>query len=116
MREAGFDNTYDRGVAAYSGYERLVAPRAVSLEADGKTYNLRMIEMYNARFMTEEEFPQQVANSAFNNAERFFPMLSRDQLATMFGRLERETDEGWYQLMMLPAPPINSWATCLVTF
>jgi hypothetical protein len=47
----------------------------VSLEADGKTYNLRMIEMYNARFMTEEEFPQQVANSAFNNAERFFPML-----------------------------------------
>ena len=75
MREAGFDNTYDRGVAAYSGYERLVAARAVSLEADGKTYNLRIIEMYNARFMTEEEFPQQVANSAFNNADRFFPML-----------------------------------------
>lgn len=60
--------------------------------------------MYNARFMTEEEVTQQVANSALNNAERFFPMLSRHQLANMFGRLERETHKGWYQLMMCLAP------------
>ena len=60
--------------------------------------------MYNARFMTEEEVNQQVSNSALNNAERFFPMLSRNQLANMFGQLERETNKGWYQLMMLLAP------------
>ena len=60
--------------------------------------------MYQARFMTEAEVRQQVSNAALNNAERYFPMVTRHQLANMFLRLERETNKGWYQLMMCIAP------------
>lgn len=59
--------------------------------------------MHQARFLTLAEVRDITTTVALNNAERFFPMVNRQELANMFLRLERDTGLSWYAIFLAVA-------------